>query len=224
MSAGPEAHRQRHPLVAALGCFFVAVAIGSTILVFAVLGGERRRLDELTPLTEETISDLQPGQQVLLTAAVSRRKPPLIHDLVIACEEEKVDGSWQVRRRHVQPLIVDHGDTEVLVTLRQPCPRGPDSRTIEAPHDRLHRWVGITEGTPVTIVGRVTSVSSPAVFADHYFVGTIDEYRGYLSNTRWYVLPFAFVMLMVGFVLLREWFSSRRRMGIGIGMGTVLSF
>lgn len=124
----------------------IAVALGVLSLglasfVWRVLGAEAGRLDALSPLSESDLRRLSVGERVLLTGTIAHDAPLLIHSLVVGCEEEEYDNDSHYVRRYAQPVPVSFGDGTLLVTLRQPCPRG-DYTTLPNPDDATRRWVG----------------------------------------------------------------------------------
>jgi hypothetical protein len=207
-AAPPPAHRPPSRAVAVAALLFLVLAVASVLYVFLFIGAEMRLLKQAEPFRAGANVPAK-GKLVFLTGTISRKNPALIDDLVVACEEEKDPDSrsWNPKREIYEPLIIDHEATEVWVTLRQPCPRG-DYAVIPNPETRSLRWVGFRPGQTVTIVGRVERPEPLSVRAEHYFGGSVDDYRGYLTRARWYVVPFAVACLLASALC---WWGGRRR-------------
>ena len=206
MASTPSpAGRRRSRILAALALLFLTLAAGSALYAFFFIGAEFRLLEKATPLRAGA-AEPAPGQLVLFTGTISNKNPLLVHDLVVGCEEKKLaddSRAWEPARPFAGPLVMDHEGTEVVLTLRQPCPRG-DHAVIPNPEDSWLRWVGFRRGQRVTVVGKVEGVAPLSVHAEHYFGGSVDDYRRYLTRVRWYVVPFAVVCLLVSALLLLE--------------------
>jgi hypothetical protein len=189
--------------VVGLGAFLVLVAVGVFLFAIFMLSAELTQLEGLTPFEPAQSSELRVGQRILITSTIRDTNPPLIHDLVVACEEtQDVDTrSWQPRRQFHRPLVVTHEGIEFVVTLRQPCPRG---NVIEVPNpeSNLWRWVGLRRDDRLTVVGTVTGVDPFTLWGEDAFAGSVDEYRQYLTQARWYVVPFSGLPLLAGLALM----------------------
>jgi len=192
-------HRTKRRIILGIGVFFVLIALGSFVLTFAVLGGERAQLDSLTALSPDQVSDLQEGQTILLTSTISQENPQLVDDLVVACEQnqDSDSGTWQERRQVHGPLVLDLDGLEIIATLRMPCPRG-EYAIIDNPNDSMRRWVGLRRGDVLTLMGTVTGTSPLTLDAESSFGGDVEAYHHYLTKTRWYVLPFSAICLLAG--------------------------
>ena len=185
-----------------IGAFFALLAVGSFAYAFLALSSEQRRLGGLKPFEAAQAAGLRAGQRILLTSVISEKNPPLIHDLVVACEETQGDdNSWNPRKRYHRPLVVARDGVELTVTLRQPCPRGRHA-VIPNPESNLWRWVGLRRGDTLTVVGTVTATSPLTLWGEDAFAGGVDEYRRYLTRARWYVVPFSVVCLLLGVALI----------------------
>jgi len=198
-------------VVVGLGTFLVLVAIGAFLYAFFALSAELRRIDGLGPFQSARASELRVGQHILLTSVISTKNPPLIGDLVVACEETQDDTnsrSWQARKRLHRPLVVTHDGIEITVTLRQPCPRGRYT-VIPNPESKLWRWAGLRHGDTLTVVGAVTGTGPLTLWGEDAFAGGLDDYRRYLTRGRWYVVPFSVFFLLAGAALIIT--GTRRR-------------
>jgi len=178
------------------------------IFVFFFIGAEFRLMEQATALRAGEAGPAE-GRLVLFSGTISHRNPLLVRDLVVGCEEKKLTDdsrAWEPVRPFAGPLIIDHEGTEVVLTLRQPCPRG-DHAVIPNPGDSWLRWVGFRRGQKVTVVGKVESLTPLSVHAEHYYGGSVDDYRRYLTRVRWYVLPLAAVFLLISAML---WLEARK--------------
>lgn len=202
-------HRSKRRIILGVGSLFVLLAVGVFLFAFFMLSAERAQLDGLTPLPSGQTSHLRLKQPILITTTISEKNPLLVHDLVVACEESQdPDGrSWHPKKRFHRPLLVTHDGVELVVTLRQPCPRG-SYKVIPNPESNLWRWVGLRRGDTLTIIGTVISMSPLKLHGEHAFGGSVEDYRSYLTRGRWYAVPFSVFCLLVGAVL---FVSARRR-------------
>jgi hypothetical protein len=193
----PDSSKKR--ILVGLGTFLVLAAIGAFFYTFFMLGSDLSQLEGLTPFDAARAAELRVGQPILVTAVLSDKNPPLVHDLVVACEEtQDVDtGSWQSRKQFQQSLIVTRDGIEFVVTLQQPC-LGGRLTEIPNPESNLWRWVGLRNGETLTVVGRITGTGPLALRGEHAFAGSVEDYRRDLNRSRWYVLPFSGIFLLAG--------------------------
>jgi hypothetical protein len=194
----PSSHAKKRWVVG-LGAFLVLAAIGAFLFSIFMLSNELERLDRLTPFESARASELRVGQPILITSIISDKNPPLIRDLVVACEEtqDEESGSWQPQKQFHRPLVVTRDGIEFVVTLRQPCPRGHTTE-IPNPESNLWRWVGLRSGDTLTVVGTVTGADPLTLWGEDAFAGSVDDYRRYLTQVGWYVVPFSGLLLLAG--------------------------
>lgn len=175
-----------------VGLVFSAIGVAIGVAGFTMASAELEQLDARAPFKVDDVETLKVGSPILLTAKVGKHNALLREKLVLVCSQVKKDkdSSWSSGEVQHPPLIVKKGPVDFELKLKRPCPRGP-SRVVPDPQHSDHRWVGLTRGATLTVIGKVESLDPLKVHGEYYYSDSMPAYRSYLSRGRWIALAIA---------------------------------
>lgn len=161
------------------------VGIGFCVVSLAIgIFGNHLLSEETSKLTSAKVyGPADPfDRMVLVEGKVSGKNKTLVQNLVHADRETYSVGvggkrsRWSTQEQFNQPLSLDVGSEEVVVTTDRPITRGKDTKILLDPNDKENRWSGIERGATVTVIGRITSKNPTTVDSSQTYA---DSRRGY---------------------------------------------
>lgn len=137
---------------------------------------------------------------VLVEGKVSGRNKILVQNLVHANRETYSAGvgstrsRWSTQEQFNQPLSLDVGSEEVVVTTDRPIARGNHTKVLLDPTNKENRWSGIERGATVTVIGRITSKNPTAIDSSQTYADSrrgYEEDMGYGNRAFWITISVA---------------------------------
>lgn len=192
--------------------------VGCAIIGFTLFGvrfcqaNHRENIQEAleTPrISAETVQSIEVGDQVIVEGTIAENTPPLIEDLVLACEEEYYNLGdeyyWETLKEYPNTLSLKiTPDLSSRVIMNQPCDvEGYKRRLLELRPEapaavNRRRAIGYVAGQQITVVGIVYKTRPLELETTYARAGSYASYVSKLKSNGLVIKIFAGLLLFIG--------------------------
>ena len=138
----------------------------------------------------------------MVEGKVSVKNKILVHDFVDGAKENNDAGTWAILEAYRQPVIADLTRGEIILNSEVVCSEAKGNNTLETkdrtPNNDPIRYQGLRKGDPITAVGTLAALAPAALTVQHWYSGSIADYRDYLASNRRNICIFGPLLLLRG--------------------------
>lgn len=185
-----------------VGAILAVAAIVIFALGFFMIGEEERTMQKTSLFDGSPGGTVKQGDLVMVEGKVSVKNKILVHDFVDGAKENNDAGTWAILEAYRQPVIADLTRGEIILNSEVVCSEAQGNNTLETKDRTLNndpiRYQGLRRGDPITAVGTLAALAPAALTVQHWYSGSIADYRDYLASNRRNICIFGPLLLLAG--------------------------